>query len=172
MNQLMKIKAGFFLIRTSLRKNLVSVKAFTLIELLIVIAIIGILSSTLIVAVNPGRQLAKARDVQRETDIIAIMSSLYQYASEHSGDLPDTDGNPLTNNFPTTLTCIGTDASCFDLASAGDDGDTIVPVYMAQFPRDPQIGTDGNTGYLIMVDQNNRLIASASGETKTISVTR
>lgn len=147
-------------------------EGLTLIELLLVIAIIGILSSTLIVAVNPARQLAKARDTQREADIIAILSAIYQYASEHGGDLPDTDGNPNTSNFPSSLTCIGTSLSCFDLASAGDDGDTIVPDYMAQMPRDPQTGTDANTGYMIMVDVNGRITASANGETKTISITR
>ncbi|MCX7928612.1 MAG: type II secretion system GspH family protein [Patescibacteria group bacterium] len=147
-------------------------KGLTLIELLLVVAIIGILSSTLIVAVNPARQLAKARDAQREADLIAILSAIYQYASEHSGDLPDTDGNPNASNFPTTLRCIGTNATCFDLARAGDGEDTIVPDYMAEIPVDPQTGSTANTGYLIMVDVNGRLIASASGETKTIRITR
>jgi prepilin-type N-terminal cleavage/methylation domain-containing protein len=147
---------------------------FTLIELLIVMAIIGVLASTLVVAVNPGRQLAKARDTRRETDLYAILSAVYQYSSEHSGSLPDTDGDPDTSNFPTTATCIGTDAGCFDLAGAGDEGDTIVAIYLAQMPFDPKTGTPpGNTGYTIHVDANNRLTASATGEvTTTISLTR
>ena len=145
---------------------------FTIVELLTVIAIIGVLSTVLATVMNPGRQLAKARDVRRETDLIAILSTITQYGSEHSGELPDTDGNPATSNFPTTLTCIGTGGGCFNLATAGETGETIVPVYMASIPKDPQTGTDGNTGYQIQVDANDRLIASASGETKTISVTR
>ena len=40
-------------------------KGFTLFELLLVMAILGILSTVLVVVINPGRQLAKARDVQR-----------------------------------------------------------------------------------------------------------
>lgn len=145
---------------------------FTLIEILIVIAIIGILASVLMIVINPGRQLAKARDTTRKTDLFAILSSVYQYTTEHSGDLPDTDGDPLTNNFPTTLTCIGTDFSCFDLASAGEV-DTIVPIYMAQMPFDPTVGDASDTKYLIYVDANNRLVASASGETTgAITITR
>lgn len=145
---------------------------FTLIELLLVISILGILTSIVVVSVNPARQFAKARDTRRESDLHAILSAVYQYSSEHSGELPDTDGDPEASNFPTSLTCIGTEASCFDLASAGDTGETIVPVYTASIPFDPKDGNAGNTGYLIQVDANGRLTASASGETKTITVTR
>lgn len=145
---------------------------FTLIELLIVIAIIGILSSTLVVALNPGRQLAKARDTDREADLTLILTAIYQYASEHSGSLPDTDGSSTTSNFPTSLTCIGTTSPCYNLAGAGDTGELIVPVYLAEMPKDPVDGTDSDTGYTIMVDSNGRLTASASGETKIISVRR
>jgi prepilin-type N-terminal cleavage/methylation domain-containing protein len=145
---------------------------FTLIELLTVISIIGILTTVMVVAVNPARQFARARDTQRETDLIAILSSVYQYTSEHSGGLPDTDGNPATSNFPTTLTCIGTTSPCFNLGGAGETGDLIVPVYMSSMRKDPLTGTDANTGYFIYKDVNDRLVASASGETKTLTVTR
>jgi prepilin-type N-terminal cleavage/methylation domain-containing protein len=145
---------------------------FTLIELMVVIGIIGILSTITIAAVNPARQFAKARDAQRETDLIGIMSAIYQYSSEHSGAIPDTDGNSATSNFPTTLKCIGTSGSCFNLGGAGDVGETIVPVYLPSVPKDPKTGTDSDTGYKIYVDVNNRLVASASGETKVITVTR
>ncbi|KKQ75484.1 MAG: hypothetical protein US95_C0003G0036, partial [Candidatus Woesebacteria bacterium GW2011_GWB1_38_5] len=37
---------------------------------------------------------------------------------------------------------------------------------------DPKIGTDENIGYLIMVDAYNHITASASGETRTINVTK
>jgi prepilin-type N-terminal cleavage/methylation domain-containing protein len=153
-------------------------KGFTLIELTLVIAILGVLGSVLVVAVNPAHQFAKARDVERETDLHAVMATVFQYASEHSGSLPDTDGDPDTSNFPTSMTCIGTGVGCFDLAGAGETGDEIVPVYLVEFPKDPKIvetgdpGTDADTGYQIMVDTYGHIHASAIGETKTISVSR
>ena len=43
--------------------------AFTLIEILIVIALIGILSTLVFIAVKPDEQLKKARDAVRQSDI-------------------------------------------------------------------------------------------------------
>lgn len=142
--------------------------AFTLIELLIVIAIIAILSTSLIVAINPQHQMAKARDTERNTDLTGILSAVMQYASEHSGDLPDTDGDPDTNNFPTTETCIGTGVGCFNLAGAGAEDETIVPVYLVELPADPQADDPvADTGYSIWVDEYGHLHATAVGEIET-----
>jgi len=144
---------------------------FTLIELLIVISILGILSTVLIVAINPVKLLARARDSQRKTDLVAILAGVIEYASENSGDLPDTDGDPDSSNFPQTATCIGTEAGCFDLANAGESGDELVPFYMVSMPYDPKFANETdphlNTGYMIYVDANGRLHAVAQGEVET-----
>ncbi len=160
------------------RKNCIQVskntvnQAFTMIELLLVMAVIGVLATTMMVILKPSTMLARARDSQRDTDINSIVMLVRQYASDHSGTLPDTDGDPDTGNFPTSLTCIGTDPSCYNLAAAGDADESLVPDYAANLPKDPKTGTDGNIGYLIMVDANNHITASASGETREISVTK
>jgi len=149
-----------------------SQKGFTLIELLVVIGVIAILAAIVLVAVNPGRQFAQARDTQRRSDLYSITNAIYQYAAEHEGVLPDTDGDDATSDFPTTPTCIGSDtagAGCFDLGNAGNAADTepIVPTYIAGIPEDPQNGTSGNTAYTIYKDVNGRIVASASGELTT-----
>jgi len=148
------------------------ISGFTFLEMLMVVGIIGILATVMMVVVNPAHQLAKARDTQRESDIYSIIATIQQYASEHSGTLPDTDGDPDTSDFPTSLTCIGNGVGCFNLASAGDGEDSIVPNYLASLPKDPKTGTDTDTGYLIMVDGYNHITASALGETKTITLTK
>lgn len=61
-------------------------KAFTLIELLIVITIIGILSVALIPRITGGP--AKARDTSRKSDLQGIASALELYASDNQGAYP------------------------------------------------------------------------------------
>lgn len=152
---------------------------FTLIELLVVIGIIGILAAIVLVAVNPGRQFAQARDAQRKADLLGITNAIYQYAAEHNGSLPDTDVDPQVNSFPSTPTCIGTGGGCFDLGSSGEieaavgQQELVVPTYIAAIPMDPSTGSAANTRYYVYRDVNGRLVATASGELSgTLSVSR
>lgn len=158
-------------------------KGFTLIELLVVIGIIGILAAVVLVAVNPGRQFAQARDTQRRADLLTITNAIYQFAAEHDGNLPaetytDGVGDPISGDCENP-DIIGT--SGFNLAAAGAreavgdgaaDTDLIVDTYVADIPMDPSTGTAANTGYTICVE-GGRITATAEGElTDTISVER
>jgi len=147
-------------------------EGFTLIELLVVIGIILILTAIVIVAVNPGRQFAQARDAQRKSDLLELTNAIYQFAAEHEGNLPDTDNLDTASNFPTTETEIGT--AGYNLAAAGaedttKDADTdidepLVPTYMAQIPEDPSTGDAANTGYFIYVNTDGRVVVRAESE--------
>lgn len=61
-----------------------SKRAFTLIELLIVVVIIGILSGVILVVLNPARFNAKARDGQRIRDIEMISQALSQSYADNN----------------------------------------------------------------------------------------
>lgn len=61
---------------TNLKKTDGHAKGFTLLELLIVIAIIAILSIALVFMLNPAETLKKARDAQRISDLKTIKTAL------------------------------------------------------------------------------------------------
>jgi len=143
-------------------------RGFTLIELLVVIGIIGILAAIVLVAVNPGRQFAQARNTQRQSDLLQLTNAIYQFASEHDGNLPGTDDSVLISNFPTAAGC-DTAAEATEVGTAGfnigvagevdgaDDGVTepIVPTYVAAVPTDPSTGTAANTGYFVCLNSTD-----------------
>lgn len=55
-------------------------KGFTLVEMLIVVAIIGLLSSTILIGLGPAR--AKARDARRIADLRQVQNGLENYYND------------------------------------------------------------------------------------------
>ena len=136
-------------------------KGFTLIELLVVIGIITILMAGVLIAVNPARQFASARDAGRRSDMIAITNSIYQYSVEHNGLLPA--------SITTTPRHIGTNAGLVNLAT------DLVPTFIPAIPKDPSNGTDADTMYTLYKNASSRLVATAASELTPgtpISITR
>ncbi len=142
---------------------------FTLIEVLVVIGIIAILASVVLVAVNPNRQFAQARNSQRVSNVNAIINAVGQNIADNNGLFTCAAGAA-----PTTATAI----------KSGDDGYNIlpclVPNYLPEIPTDPSVGnlksdTDYDTGYTILENATTKRISVAAPEAElgqTISVTR
>ncbi len=123
-------------------KSLRTTKAFTLLEMLLVVAIIAILAGIVIVAINPGRQLAQARNAQRQNDLRAIHSAVNQYYIDNFG-WP----GALGQTFVLTEICdeVGEPTGCLDLSA-------LIPTYISAIPRDPQALS--GTGYQIALNSN------------------
>jgi len=73
-------------------------KGFTLLELLIVVAIIAVLSTVLIVAINPAETLRKTRDTQRISDLASLKTAVGVYVTSIPTPLLDNVDNNLCVN--------------------------------------------------------------------------
>lgn len=107
------INLCYTLIKKCLARIMLNKKAFTLIELLIVIAIIGLLSTLSILALNSAR--ARARDARRVSDVKQSKTALEMYYNENDtypGALSQltTTSPPLMRVLPVAPTPV--DGSC------------------------------------------------------------
>jgi prepilin-type N-terminal cleavage/methylation domain-containing protein len=144
-------------------------KGFTLLEVLLVIALIAILAGIVIVAINPAKQTADARDTQRRSDVDTILNAIYQYSIDNSGAMPA--------GIPTSSTCPGlgasevckTDGSCsgyVDLSVL-----TLGSKYVVAIPSDPQNPASSNgTGYAVVKTSDNRIIVCAPNSENTSNI--
>lgn len=142
-------------------------QGFTLIEILIVMGLVAILATVVLVALNPARQFAQARDTQRASNVNAILNAIGQNITDNKG----------------VFTCGAgaLPAAATDMASGSYDIRTcLVPTYLSEIPTDPKTGTawDGanyDTSYTVMTSATStgRITVAAAGEvTNPISVTR
>lgn len=153
-------------------------RGFTLIELLLVIGIIAILASIVIVAINPTKQLADARNAQRRSDVNTVLNAVYQYAIDNNGTLPSCIDTTAKGVCTGGSDCTAYDAGDSGGPAAGCNLDALTGSYLVNLPTDPsgQPGTTSveYTGYDIVRDANKRVTVSApfAENAATISVTR
>jgi len=111
-------------------------KGFTLVELLVVIGIIGILSTLAVISLNNARE--KSRDAKRVSDIKQIQTALEMYFVE-------VDTYPVQGTDATPIELGGASAQALSsgagFSSASGVSDT---VFMGQVPSNP---TPGGASY-------------------------
>lgn len=145
---------------------------FTLIELLLVIGIIAILAAIVIVAINPTKQLADARNAQRRSDVNTILNAVYQYAIDNNGNLPS--GIPVDPAAALEICQTAVTGAACTTAGGVDLATSLVGDYLVAIPVDPsETGTD-LTNYTIVQDSTGRITVAAPGaeQSATISVRR
>lgn len=159
--------------------------AFTLVELIIVIAIIAVLAGAIFVAIDPARRLNETRNARRSSDIATILDGVKKYQADNGGTHFSSVAN-LSANFwyqvgtagsGCTISCgiDTTEGACVNLSSIGTN-------YLAITPQDPETGTAQQTQYALRRDTNGAITvracnaegegAGGSGSVPTIEVTR
>jgi len=163
-------------------------KGFTLLEILLVIAAIGILAAIVLIAINPNRQLAQARNAQRRSDVNTILNAVYQKIIDEGASGSTATLTAITtsvaeiykNGTSSGTTDCATTATPVNMSTvASDAGADVVPNYLASIPQDPsEPSTSDCSGYTITKNGDNRITvtapnAAATAElSQTISVTR
>lgn len=149
--------------RGSVRIN----RGFTLIEILVVIGIIAILAAIVIIAINPARQFAQARESQRVSNVNSILNAIGQ-------NIADNKGVFVCPSYPLTATAT-------DISNTGADiRPCIVPTYMPEVPYDPGNPTvfgstvphvtgasDYDTQYTVAQNATGRITVCAPGGIET-----
>jgi prepilin-type N-terminal cleavage/methylation domain-containing protein len=108
---------------------------FTLIEVLLTVTIIGILSTVVLIAIDPAERVQAAYDSQRRADLAQMRDALETYAAAHDAHYPSTGGvfqcdDCGVNDSPNTTH--GPNDWIPDLVAGG---------YIKQLPHDPQNGS-------------------------------
>lgn len=140
-------------------------KGFTLVEILVVVALIAILATITFVAINPAKNFADTNNAQRSSDVAQILNAVTQYSSEQGNSVSGLGAIPLCTATPAA---IGTATGNIDLAVV------LVDEYIVGIPVDPSGGTAEDTGYTICRTAGGRVEISAprAENGKVISVKR
>ena len=154
---------------TSKTSNLKPSDGFTLIEIIIAMAIIAIIIVASLVMINPTARLARGRNDERTLNINVILNAIGQNIANNSGTF-----NCAAGQIPTTTPQI-IGSSTYDIY------DCLVPEFMSQLPVDPTTGTTGtssanyNTAFDIIRNATTSQITISAPDAEledTISVTR
>ena len=135
-------------------------KGFTLIEMLLVVAILAILSGLVILAINPQKQLQDAKISQRKADVATILSAVYQYSIDNKGTMPG--GNIPTAPTAALEVCTSAVSATCTTATLADLSALIsTQTYITAVPVDPAGNVTNGAGYTIQKTANGRITVTA-----------
>lgn len=139
-------------------------EGFTLIEILVVVALIAILAAITIIAINPAKNFADTRNAQRSSDVSSIINAMSQYIADGGSFGADGDADAIPT-CPTTIE-IGEGAGVYDI----DEGGRLVPTYFVAVPVDPSTGSAAATGYDVCQQASGRYQISAPDAENSASI--
>lgn len=149
-------------------------RGFTLVELLIIIAVLSILATVVFVALNPLARFQDARNSRRWTDVVNIIGAIKMYQVDHGGYyLTDIQSLTADNAYQIggaesgcNITCsnptITLQDACVDIGPLADSG------LLPSIPIDPNASgaSADQTHYYLMRNTNGSVTVGACDEEK------
>lgn len=126
-------------------------KGFTLLELLLVIAIISVLAGLVIFAIRPADTLRRVNSVKKQSESVSVEDAIKAYTLDNSGAIPQNILN-YSGTYPANICRYGqTCANGINLDVLIDAG------YIQAIPVNPEPAASSNTvsGYKIDFDSSN-----------------
>lgn len=148
-----------------------ALRGFTLIEILIVIGIIAILAAIVIVAINPAKQFAQARNTQRESNVNTILNAIGQRIADNKGVFEGTftvSGNTYhCDELPSPEEDITDDNGTAATGNESGDLGCLIPTYIPAMPTEP-LGSTADQ-YTVELLANGRIqVCAPEGNEPTI----
>lgn len=150
-------------------------RGFTLMELLIVIAVIIVLAAAVFVALNPAKRFQDTRNARRSSDVEAIIAALKTDQVDNGGTYAAdvealTDGSNYvigTNASGCNSGCgaLTTQAACVDLAELVTDG------YLGSVPFDPSTGAATFTDYYLTTNASGTVTVGSCDPENGVVIT-
>lgn len=157
-----------------------SKKGFTLIEILLVVAILAILLVVVFAALNPAQRLADTRDARRWNDVNNILTAIHTCVVDDGtasalANCGVTDGAPGTvREIVNGAIGTGCDAVCGVAAAECEDMSALVTGgYLASLPQDPTAPVVNHTSYSVISSGGVVTVGGCGAEgSATIQVSR
>lgn len=140
-------------------------KGFTLVEMLMVVAIISVLAITVFSAINPSKRIKNAKDDRRLVDIDSLLTAIHSYTIDNKGSLPSGLSSGMVEkqlgtgssgcNISSGGCSVAGSSDCVDLSSSLVD-------YVRFVPQDPD-GTAVLTKYSVVITSNGMVTVKACG---------
>lgn len=167
-----------------------SQKGFTIVELLIVVAVVGVLVGIIFAALDPTMRFQQARAAVRQKSVNDILSALIEYRSDHEGHYPGAnipnsgevymlvDGMQKTtgcdDHNSACLTDVTQDTHCMNIH------DLIDQEYLSSMPVSPTgkvvwdsggNAGDNGSGYTVSVDTEGKVtVRACENEATTLEI--
>lgn len=146
-------------------------RGFTLIELILSVALLAVLATFVIRSLNPVGQIGQARNTERLANLNTIIIAIGENIADNKGKFSCASGA-----LPTSSKKMAVGSGNYDIAPC------LIPAYLSVLPADPSLNgahftslADYDTGFTVVQNSSTTAVTlSAPGAEfgKTVSVSR